>query len=113
VAVPERPTNGEDAMRDPLPVVAPGTRDAGRTLRATRSVHDRWRARRSGEVLRLAGEADMFVWEKVRLRDLRDDLDAETRRRHAREPLVPPGEAPNGSQPGRELVDFERDSWPR
>ena len=54
----------------------------------------------------------MFVWEKVRLCDLRDDLDAETRRRHAREPLVYPVEAPNGVESGLELGDFERDSWP-
>jgi hypothetical protein len=52
----------------------------------------------------------MFVWETVRLRTLRDDLDAETRRRHGR--FGHPRETLIGAQDGLELVDFERDLGP-
>jgi hypothetical protein len=55
----------------------------------------------------------MFVWEKVRLRDLRDDLDAEINRRRAHESVGHSPESARSDPDALELVDFERDSWPQ
>jgi hypothetical protein len=111
MATTERPPDGENATTDAEPIGEQGPLDSKHRVLTTLSGHRRWRSLRTRELLRLAGEADMFVWEKVRLRDLRDDLEAETRRRQARERIVYPGEA--GVDARLELVDFERDSWPQ
>jgi hypothetical protein len=55
----------------------------------------------------------MFVWEKIRLRNLRDDLAAATSRRDLRDGVVHLQEASNADTGALELVDFERDSWPQ
>jgi hypothetical protein len=110
MAITERPPGVGTVVGDLQPAGAQGRAEAAHVL-ATPFRLPRWRSRRTQELLRLAREADMLVWEKVRLRSLRDDLDAETRRRLAREPVVLPEEA--GVRLGLDLVDFERDSWPQ
>jgi hypothetical protein len=55
----------------------------------------------------------MFVWEKVRLRDLRDDLDSEINRRRAHEEVGRSQKIAGSASDAIELGDFERDSWPQ
>jgi hypothetical protein len=112
MATTERPPNRENATSDAQPIVEQGRGEPPQSALTTPSRHPRWRPHRTRTLLELAKEADMFVWEKVRLRGLRDDLAADAKRRDARERNVHLGEAPNGAEGGLALVDFERDSWP-
>jgi hypothetical protein len=113
MATTERPPNGENATSDAPHILEQDRRELTRTALTPSLRHPRWRTQRTRELMRLASEADMFVWEKVRLRDLRDDLAADAKRRDASERNVHLAEAPNGAEGGLALVDFERDSWPQ
>jgi hypothetical protein len=110
MAITEAPPGDGNVVGDRQPAGAQGRAETAHVL-ATPFRLPRWRSHRTQELLRLAREADMLVWEKVRLRSLRNDLAAETRRRLVREPVVLAEEA--GVHAGLELVDFERDSWPQ
>ena len=112
MATTERPPTGDNATSDARSIVEQGRGGPMQLAFRTPLRHPRWRTHRTRELLRLAREADMFVWEKIRLRDLRDDLDAEISRRHVRAAVSHPQKAPNSDQEAVELVDFERDSWP-
>jgi hypothetical protein len=90
-----------------------GTRRPTATGAAVSLMPPRRRGIAAGGLLRLASEADMFVWEKIRLRNLRDDLAAATSRRDLRDGVVHLQEASNADTGALELVDFERDSWPQ
>ncbi|HEV7564665.1 MAG TPA: hypothetical protein VGO31_01745 [Microbacteriaceae bacterium] len=113
MATTERSPNGEYATSPAQPIVEQGRRELTLTSIATALRHPRWRTQRTRELFTLASEADMFIWEKVRLRDLRDDLDAEINRRRVHESVDPSREIPRSDPDALELVDFERDSWPQ
>jgi hypothetical protein len=112
MATTERSPDSENATGDAQYTGAQDRRELTRTATTTSLRHPRWRTQRTRELLRLASEADMFVWEKVRLRDLRDDLDAEINRRRVHERVGRSPEIAGGAPDAIELVDFERDSWP-
>jgi hypothetical protein len=112
MATTEQPPDGEDATSGAPHIPAQDRRELTRTAITPSLRHPRWRTQRTRDLMRLASEADMFVWEKIRLRDLRDDLDAESTRRQARERLAHALEAASGTEGELALVDFERDSWP-
>jgi hypothetical protein len=113
MATTERSPDGENATTEAPHIVEHDRRELTRTAITPSLRHPRWRTQRTRELMRLASEADMFVWEKVRLRDLRDDLDAETKRRRAHEGVGRSPEIAGSPQDAIELVDFERDSWPQ
>jgi hypothetical protein len=112
MAFTEGPPIGDDATSDAQVIVEQGRREPTQGAPGTPSRQPRWRTHRTRELLRLAQEADMFVWEKIRLRDLREDLEAETARRHVHEALAEPQDASDCVQDAVELDDFERDPWP-